>query len=360
MIKTKKPEISTLTALKALHLDALHKLGVTERAMELLAIISAEWVQGVGVAAAEFRRDHRRDDVLLRWLEDRRFIASEGASPYVPEFNAFCATLVARKRIAVSLFGEMKLIVKRALELLHKEPLRTQVRFDEFTVQYPLSPQTVPAMKLLGTASLGIYLSSASGVSLIQFSEETLKGKKLIGYISGYLDMITRSANGMHTLLQPMGRELNTFSIDKLLLVADAHEKADRALSQWNSAPDTAISSAKSALEATLKYIAHAEGLPMSGAISLPQLLTLCKPVCGLGSDPSHKIGRSVASLCTEIAEARNVLGDSHGKSPAAPVPTRSEARFIVGVALHLSDCLLERYEAHRMTSEIPRRKTQL
>lgn len=121
MIKTPKSEISTLAALKALHLDALHKFGVTERAIELLAIISADWVQGVGVAAAEFRRDHRRDDVLLRWLTDRRFIASEGASPYVPEFKAFCATLVARKRIAVSLFGEMKLIVKRALELLHKE-----------------------------------------------------------------------------------------------------------------------------------------------------------------------------------------------------------------------------------------------
>lgn len=357
MIKTPKSETPTLAALNALHLDALHKFGVTERAIELLSIISVDWVQGVGVAAAEFRRDHRRDDVLLRWLTDRRFIASEGASPYVPEFNAFCAILVARKRIAVSLFGEMKLIVKRALELLHREPLRTHVRFDEFTAHYPLSPLTVPAMKLLGTASLGIYLSSASGVSLIQFSEETLKGKKLLDYVSGYLDMITRSANSEHTLLQPKGRELNTFSMDKLLLVADAHEKAGRALSQWNSAPDTAISSAKSALEATLKYIAHAEGLPMSGAMSLPQLLTLCKPVCGLGSDPSHKMGRSVASLCTEIAEARNVLGDSHGKSPAGPIPTRAEARFIVGVALHLSDCLLERYEAHRITSEVPRKK---
>lgn len=154
-----------------------------------------------------------------------------------------------------------------------------------------------------------------------------------------------------------MGQGLNTFSIDKLLLIADAHEKANRALSQWNSAPDTAISSAKSALEATLKYIAHAEGLPMSGAITIPQLLTLCKPVCGLGSDPSHKMSRSIASLCTEIAEARNILGDSHGKSPGTPAPTRSEARFIVGVALQLSDCLLERYEAYRMMSDIPRKK---
>lgn len=358
MKKPPQSGITTLSALNEQHLDALHKFGITERAIELLAIISTDWVQGVSVAAAEFRRDHRRDAVLLRSLEDRRFIAGNGALPYVPEFSAFCATLVARKRIAVSLFGEMKLVIKRALELLHKDPLRTQVRLDEFTAQYPLSPLTVPAVKLLGTASLGIYLSSDNGESLIQFSEETLKGKKLLGYISGYLSMITRSADGERTSSQPTGRELNTFSIDKLQLVADAHEKADRALSQWHGAPDTAISSAKSALEATLKYIAHAEGLPMSGAISLPQLFTLCKPVCGLGSDPSHKIGRAVASLCTQIAEARNVLGDSHGKSPAAPVPTRSEARFIVGVALHLSDCLLDRYEAYRMMSEVPRKKT--
>lgn len=356
MLKTKDPHISTLTALRDRHLAALRKFGVTERAIELLAIISTDWVQGAQVAAAEFRRDHRRDDALLRWLEERRFIASEGKSPYVPEFNAFCAILAARKRIAASLFGQMKLIVSRSLELLHREPLRTQVRFDEFTAQFPISPETIPAVKLLGTASLGIYLSSASGVQLIQFSEETLKGKKLLGYISGHLDMITRSANSLFALPQPMGQGFDTFSIDKLLLVADAHEKAHRALSLWNSAPDTAISSAKSALEATLKYIAHAEELPMSGAITIPQLLTLCKPVCGLGAEPTHKMSRSIASLCTEIAEARNILGDSHGKSPGAPAPTRSEARFIVGVALHLSDCLLERYEAHRMTSDLPRK----
>lgn len=107
----------------------------------------------------------------------------------------------------------------------------------------------------------------------------------------------------------------------------------------------------------TLKHIAYAEGIPMSSAIKLPELFKLCKPVCGLGSDASHKMGRSIASLCTEISEARNVLGDSHGKSPDAPAPTRSEARFIVGVALHLSDCLLERYEAHRMISPIRHNK---
>lgn len=351
MIKTQESEISTLAALKARHLDSLHKNGITERTIELLKIISTDWVEGVGTAAAEFRRDHRRDGVLLKWLEERRFIASEGQSPYVPDFNAFCAILVARKRIAVSLLGEMKLIVSRALELLDSEPLRTLVRLDEFASQYPVSPLTIPAMKLLGTASLGIHLNSANGVQMIQFSEETLNGKKLLAYISRHLDMITRSASGLFAPSQPMGRSVNTFSIDRLLLVADAYEKADRALTQWNSAPDTAISSAKSALEATLKYIVHTEGLPMSGAITLPQLLNLCKPVCGLGSDPTHKMSRSIASLCTEIAEARNVLGDSHGKSPSAPVPTRSEARFIAGVALHLADCLLERYEAHRMMS---------
>ncbi len=106
MQKPPQSEISTLSAL-----NALQKFGVKERAIELLATISADWVQGVGVAAAEFRRDHRRDADLLRWLENRRFITSNVATPYLPEFSAFCAILVARKRIAVSLFGEMKLVV---------------------------------------------------------------------------------------------------------------------------------------------------------------------------------------------------------------------------------------------------------
>lgn len=351
MMKTKVPEISTFSALSDRHSEALQKSGVTARAIELLAIILSDSVQRKKIAAAEFRRDHRRDASLLEWLEQRRFIYTEGQSPYVPQFNAFCAVLVAKKRIAVSLFKEMKWTVGRALELLHLNPLRTQVSFSEFEGLSEISDHTFPALELLGSASIGIHLSFADGVPLVQFSEQTLRGKKLLGYISGHLDMITRSTNGLHTYMQPTGQGLNTFSLDKLLLVADAHEKAGRALTQWSSAPDTAISSAKSALEATLKYIAHAEALPLHSGITIPQLLTLCKPVCGLGSDPSHKMSRSIASLCTEIAEARNVLGDSHGKSPGAPIPTRSEARFIVGMALHLSDCLLERYEAHCMTS---------
>ncbi|MFC6282570.1 MULTISPECIES: hypothetical protein [Polaromonas] len=351
MTKKQDIQISTLTALKERHFSALQRFGITDRATELLAVISTEWVQGSKIAAAEFRRDHRRDGHLLRWLEERRFIASDGRSPYIPEFNAFCVMLAARKRIALSLFKDMKLIIGRALDLLHHEPLRTQVRLDEFASQLQTSPYTLPALKLLGTSSLGIYVSTDSGVQLVQFSEETLKGKKLLGYVSAHLEMLTRSGSGIFGPPDNTGQGLNTFSIDKLLLVEDAYEKAGRALSQLNSAPDGAISSAKSALEATLKYIAHTENLEMHGGITIPQLLKLCKPFCGLGSDPSHKMSRSIASLCTEIAEARNILGDSHGKAPGALAPTRAESRFIVGVTLHLSDCLLERYEAHRMTS---------
>lgn len=356
MKKTKEPIISTLAALNERHLGTLHKFGVTERAFDLLAIISIDWVRGVGVAAAEFRRDHRRDADLLRWLEERRFIASEGKSPYAPQFNGFCAALVARKRVAVALFGEMKIIVNRALELLDQDPLRTQVRFDEFVAPFSVSAHTVSALKLLSLASLGIHLNSGSDVQTVQFSEETLRGEKMLSYVSGYLDMITRASAISSSWLQAAGQELNTFSINNLLLVEEAHKHASRALSQHHSAPDTAISSAKSALESTLKYIAHAEGIEVSSAVKLPELFKLCKPVCGLGSDASHKMGRSIANLCTEIAEARNVLGDSHGKSPDAPTPTRSEARFIVGVALHLSECLLERYEAYCLVSSIRHR----
>ena len=111
MTKPKEPSVLTLAAFKKRHLDALHKFGMTERAIELLSTISTDWVQGAEVAPAEFRRDHRQDAELLRWLEDRRFITSDGRSPYEPQFNAFCSILAARKRIAVSLFGEMKRVV---------------------------------------------------------------------------------------------------------------------------------------------------------------------------------------------------------------------------------------------------------
>lgn len=350
MNKSNKTVISTLAALRERHLEALLKSGVTERAMQLLSDISTDWIKGSQIAAAEFRRDHRRDTDLLRWLEDRRFIVSEGASPYTPQFNGFCAALVARKQVAVALFGEMKKIVSRALELLNQNPLRTQVGLDEFILPFSISELTVPALKLLGSASLGIHFNSGNDLHTVQFSEETLRGRKLLSYVSDYLDTTTRPSGITSHWLQPAEEGIHTFSINNLRLVEEVHKHASRALSNHQSAPDTAISSAKSALESTLKYMAHAEGIEMSPAIKLPELLKLCKSVCGLGSDASHKMGRSIASMCTEIAEARNALGDSHGRSPNAPIPTRAEARFIVGVALHLSDCLLERYEAYRMT----------
>lgn len=351
MTKTNQTTISTLAALKERHLEALHKFGLTGRTLELLSIISVNWIKKAEVAPAVFRRDHRRDVELIRWLEDRRFIATQVACPYEPQFIAFCATLAARKKVAVSLFSEMKRVVRRALEMLHRDPLRTVVPFEEFAASLPISVNTIPALKLLGSASLGFHLNTHEGVQTVQFSEETLKGQKLLGYVSSYLDMTTRTPPGVLAWPQASGAELNTFSINNLLLVEEVHKHAKRALSQHHSAPDTAISSAKSTLESTLKYIAHAEGIEVSNAIKLPDLFKLCRPACGLGSDPSHKMGRSIASLCTEISEARNTLGDSHGKSPGATAPTRSEARFIVGVALHLSECLLERYEARRMTS---------
>ena len=129
------------------------------------------------------------------------------------------------------------------MELLDRDPLRTQVRLDEFAAPFPVSTHTVPALKLLGSASLGIHLGSASGVQMVQFSEETLKGKKLLSYVSGYLDMITRSPVVSSSWAQPAGQEFNTFSIDNLLLVDEVHKHAGRALSQHQSAPDTAISS---------------------------------------------------------------------------------------------------------------------
>jgi hypothetical protein len=348
MIKTNQATVTTLAGLQKRHLEPLQKYGVTERAIELLAIISVDFVNASEMAPAVFRHNHRPDAPLIRWLEERRFITSSGTS-YVPQFYAFCATLAAKKRVAASLYNEMKRVIRRALELLDEDPQRTHVSLEKFALKLPISANTIPAIKLLESASLGIYLSPTSPLN-IQFTEETLKGKNLLNFVSSQLDMITHQRPGGFVSSQSPGAELNTFSINNLLLVEEAHKHAERALVQHQSTPDTAISSAKSTLESTLKYIAHAEGVAIANAIKLPELFKLCKPLCGLGSDASHKMGRTIASLCTEIAEARNKLGDSHGKSPGALAPTRSEARFIVGVALHLSECLLERYEATRMT----------
>jgi hypothetical protein len=319
--------------------------------VELLSIISLDLVNGTGVEPVLFRRDHQRDRKSIQWLEDKQFITSRDHRPYEPQFSAFCVTLVHKKKVACALFNEMKSLIRLALTMQHQDPTRTAVSYEEFVSSLPISDYTLAALKLLSSSSLGIQVNMQGNAKTVQFSEHTLEGKNLLGYVSFYTAMITRPTLASSFGVQSNGIELNTFSMSNLLLVDEAHKHALLALAQHRSAPDTAISSAKSTLESTLKYIAQKEGISVPNGISLPKLLNICKVACALGSDPSHKISRSVTSLFSEIAEARNSLGDSHGKAPGSVAPTRSEARFIVGVALHLAECLLERYESQQMMS---------
>lgn len=350
---TKEEKISTLSALKALHAESLKRLDMSARAIDILSTVTSDWVEGVDIPAAVFRRNHRRDTSLLRTLEDRRFIATQNTSHYEPQFNAFCVILADKRRVATHLFREMKQIIQSALIQLDRDPMRPVITYDELVSLPSRSALTVPALRLLSSSGLGIYFSSTTEVATVQLTEEVFKGKNLLAYVSSYLTMLAQSslALGPPSKAAAPSIALDTFSIENLLLVEEAHKHAARAISQYRSAPDTAISSAKSALESCLKYIAHQEKLAITASIKLPELFKACRQYCGLGSDATHKMGRSIASLCTEIAEARNSLGDSHGKSPGSITPTRAEAKFVVGVALQLSDCLLERYEAHRMSA---------
>ena len=141
----------------------------------------------------------------------------------------------------------------------------------------------------------------------------------------------------------------NTFSLSNLALVPGAIEQAKKALNGASSEPATAISHARGVLEGTLKWIADQTGNRPLTAMPLPKLFNHVKPFIALGSDASHRLGRGIASMTNDIAEARNLLGDSHGTSTASKGPTRSEARLIVGVALQLAECVLDRYEAKRM-----------
>jgi Abortive infection C-terminus len=351
MSSKNQPSVKTFADLKALHFKSLTRFGLTKRMVELLSIISLDLVNGTGVSPAFFHRDHRRDLESILWLQDKQFITARDDRPYEPQFNAFCAILVCRKKVADALFGQMKRLIRRALDMWQQDPSRLVIPYDEFVATLPASAYNLPALKLLSSSPLGIHVNTQGDTKTVQFSENTRKGKDLLKYVNSYVEMIMQPSPFGSSWSQSTAGELSTFSLSNLLLAKESHKHALRALEQYRSAPDTAISSAKSALESTLKYIAYQEGIEVQNGVKLPELLNRCKQACGLGSEPSHKMSRSIASLCTEIAEARNLLGDSHGKPPGAVSPTRSEARFIVGVALHLSECLLERYDSRRKTA---------
>jgi Abortive infection C-terminus len=348
-------KITSVKQLSERHLVSIEKLGFDVAALGILSKAVENWFsQSERLTAARFRSRNRKAAGQLEWLVNKQFLRSEHGN-YVPQFSAFSILLVAKKRIASRLLRPMELALKTARRLLRENPDRNYIPLSEFSKDLSSDFQAVEALRLLGTAGLQFTVNNEINPT-VHFDDSIFRDKTFLTFVSRHVEMICRQSQ-LHSSIavnQAPDFPVNTFTLRNLALVSDALRQATSALNNISNHPEAAISEAKSALEAALKWIAQREDVEFQNGVSLPKLLNLCKPVLALGSNPSHTLARAIASMCNAIAEARNLLGNSHGKSPNAVAPTRSEARLIVGVTLQLTECLLERWEATHQTRLMP------
>lgn len=348
--------VKTLKELAARQRPNLVRYGFTKRHYDILEAVMRNWMSGgPKVFAATFRNDHWKDEEIIRFLEDRGFFKSPDNKYYLPQFEAFASLLVDRRRVVARLWRDMEVTLKHADALIRKTPEQTSVSLAEFMRSLGVDSNLVDAMMLLSSSGTGFHINANQDSPTVQYTEQVRRSSKsFLGVVDRAIGLRTLHPDGAgaHFLgfhsVESVGHTPDTARLER---APDAAGKARKALAQLSSDPGAAISLAKSSLEAVLKWIAHKESIELEKKVSMPDLFKLCKPSLSSVSDPTFLMGRSVTSLVTEIAAARNLLGDSHGKSPGAIEPTRSEARFIVLIALELAIFLIDQWEFSRQAS---------
>lgn len=339
--------ITTVTELRARFSPRLSDWGFPPKKLRLLTAVFDNWLEpSVGrLDVRDFRRKHRRSLEDIDWMLSRQYIQSQdGITAYTPKFCAFAVLFVSGNKRAAQIRG----IVDRVLKLVHGlldergAPLSRPLR----TVMELLAEQdrqlAVHALLLMSDCGIGVYLNTPNveGGAMVSFSDTIYRHKNATSFLACFLDSYFRQS-------QPGAMFAPTAPLEMahLQLAPDAYQNAQKALDRVLSHPDSAVTSARSTLEAVFKHVLG-EKLPKT-AQTFPALVSACKEPLALGSE-FEAVGRSIGGLANAINEVRDRLSDAHGKKPGSRAPTRAEARLVVGVSLLLSEFLLDRWEVAR------------
>lgn len=134
-----------------------------------------------------------------------------------------------------------------------------------------------------------------------------------------------------------------------LAVVPDAPIHLSRCLEWINNEPDAAITSSRTLMEATLKWIAHDAQKEPEKTQSVDKLFKRCMEAIGLDDDAKIGVMDMVNGMNTALiglADLRNARGNSHGAHPSQPSATRRHARLAVSLSVALSTYFVEAYEA--------------
>ena len=131
----------------------------------------------------------------------------------------------------------------------------------------------------------------------------------------------------------------------------DVHERWKVALHRRATDPAAAITSARTLIEDTCKWILHDAGVPFKEEDDLPALYKNLAKLLNLAPDDhTEQIFKQIlggcASIVTALGSIRNKLGDAHSQGPLRARPQPRHAELAVNLAGSMATFLIATWEA--------------
>jgi hypothetical protein len=137
----------------------------------------------------------------------------------------------------------------------------------------------------------------------------------------------------------------------------EIHKRWEEALSRRASDPRAAITSARTLLEDTCKWILHEAGESFKDEDDLPVLYRQLAKCLKLAPDEhSEQVFKQILGSCQSIVESlgaiRNKLGDAHSQGPKRAKPMPRHAELAVNLAGTMATFLIATWVTRREASE--------
>ncbi|MGE3348987.1 MAG: abortive infection family protein [Ramlibacter sp.] len=338
----------TLTELFEKHQPALLREGIDAAAVNVLALLFENWLKGESAASSDSFRSKffkRKLTNCLKSLERAQLVREE-AQLFSLTFAGYAVLLLHRRRAAQAMRATFDHAFRYAKRGMDTQPDIKLASFDEVLASAPpsvTSNRLFTALTLAQSGSgLGIGMGrDPEGQPMMTFYLEAQQLPNVAAAIDYTLELMFRPRT---PFLMPL--EMAAFSLESLALAPDAHANARKALDRLAGDPSGAITSARTTLESTFRWIAFQAGREIVKDATARDMLNACKDLLGLDGDALVRLLGAVNNVCNQIWELRNTRSDAHAQSPAAAKASRSQARFIATTSLMLAAFLLERFEA--------------
>jgi hypothetical protein len=336
---------SSPAQLKVTFQPRLAEWGMDSARLQVLGAILENWLASDSAEdVAHFRQRHRPYINALDDLVNRGLLTHSGSGThYEPKFLGFCILLVNGNRTAGKLRSVMDQLFRLVKQYLKERPPIHHRSTTQVRQQLPeeMRPMLLPAIKLLAQTSVGFSLGSpATPYPDLVFTDAIYRYSNPTQLAWDFL----KDYRGNNTYPFIDFRAVSIpFELTCLEIAPEVHSSASKAVANLSHHPDSAVSHARAALEATFKHVLGAghpeleKPLPRQAA-GVRERLQLVEQFSNLGT--------RLVSVMEAIGEIRNSFGDSHGRSERDRGATRPEAILTVGTALLLCEFLLERWEA--------------